>query len=276
MSYVADQNKYIAKHKKLIASLMNVPSHLSVDDLRIFANHLSYRAGEPHYQQNGGKIDSRFIDDIRLKSPSKRNYDSMLKAIAWHERGVLKKGSLVDIFRAKEKFSPKVEKDLEKKRVQYYREDFKKINKSVKKLRGTITDLRDLLSEQKSLHDKSYLRKIQRMLTTLRKDLDRCDYHSKAGIAWAVKIGVPFDHARKAVQEVYLKHLESLSRHLAPFEELMQTQGIDVNISSKIEERRSKWATDLILARFELQSERKAVTHEQKRVFKEPQGAFGL
>lgn len=276
MSYIEDQNRYIAKHKKLIAKLMNVPSHLSVDDLRIFANHLSFRAGKAHYEKNGGKVDSQFIDDIRLKDDSKRNYDSMLKAIAWHERGVLKSKSLVDIFRNSESFSPKVERDLEAKRIEYYRQDFKKINKSVSKLRKTVCDLNTLLSEKRSLHDKAYVKQIKRTLKKLNNDLNRCDYHAKAGMAWAVKIGIPFDHARKAMQETYLKHLGPLASHLEPFEELMQTQNIDVNISSKIKERRSNWNTDLILARFELQSNRKAVTYEQKRLFKEPEGSFSL
>lgn len=275
VSYEKALKSYIEKHRKLITGLMNVPYNTGTSELCTFANYLSYRAGEKHFEENGGKIDSRFIDDIRTKDFSKRNTKEMLKSIAWKERADLKnrKISLVDIFRSKKPmYAPKIENALSKNRTDYYRDDFRKINKSVRGLRRSVSDLSNLLSQKRSLHDPEYMKEIRKAMKSMNKSLDKCDFHAKSGIAWAVKSGIPYDHARNALIEVYLKHLDPLAKQLGPFDELMKTQGFEDDIVLKVKERRSGWAQDLILARFELQSEGQAVNRQQKRVFEQSQG----
>lgn len=286
MSYQQEIEKYIGKHKNLIAKLMKVsPKDISTSDLRIFANFLSYRAGESHFYQNGGKVDPRFIDDIRIKSRELKGPHALLDAISWYERGVLSRGSLTKVFRDQNKFSPKIEKYLESRRKENYKKAFNTMANSVNSLRKTVSDLTTLMNDGRSLHDKDYVREIKQTMTRLRGDLSRCDYHARAGIAWAVKSGIPFDHAKKGIETVYLRHLDqnilpgmssrtgekhpTLAEALAPLDELLSTQGIYSSISKHIEKRMKDWNTDLLLARFELQQQKQPVTREQKKVFEQ-------
>lgn len=297
MSYHREIEKYIGKNKKMISKLMGVSSKdVNTSDLRILANFLSYRAGESHFLQNGGKVDPRFIDDIRLKSRELKGPKALIDAIAWYERGVLSKGSIASAIKDEHKFSPKIERHLQKRRKENYHNAFRKMGGSVNALKNTVAELTQLFNEERSLHDKEYVRELKKKMTQLRGDMARCDYHARAGVAWAVKIGIPFDHAKKSIHQVYLRHLQikdskleekqgstlekvkkqkgksdplNLASSLALIDETLQSQGIKSGISKHIQDKCKKWDADLLRARFELQSHGEAVTREQKRVFEQ-------
>lgn len=289
MSYQRDLEKYIGDNKKVIAKLMGLSSKdVSTSDLRIFANFLSYRAGESHFLQNGGKVDPRFIDDIRLKPRELKGPKALVDAIAWYERGVLAKGSIASAVKDERRFSDKIETYLQKRREENYKKAFSKMGSSVNAMKKTVSDLTKLFNEERSLHDKDYVRELKKTMTRLRGDMARCDYHARAGIAWALKVGIPFDHAKNGIHQVYLRHLQeskiegldskdaksnsrpmSLASSLALIDETLASQGIKSSISKNIRERCKKWDVDLLLARFELQNHKKPVTREQKRVYEE-------
>lgn len=289
-SYQREIEKYIGANKKLIAKHMGLSAKdVSTSDLRIFANFLSYRAGESHFLESGGKVDPRFIDDIRLKSRELKGPKALMNAIAWYERGVLAKGSIAAVIKDERKFSPKIEHYLQKRREENYKKAFEKMGKSVNAMKNTVADLTKLFNEERSLHDKGYVKELKATMNRLRGDMARCDYHARAGIAWALKVGIPFDHAKNGIHKVYLRHLQEekldnaskdhgkkkgsrpmcLASSLALIDETLASQGIKSSLSDNIRQRCKKWDVDLLLARFELQAHGKAVTREQKRVFEE-------
>lgn len=220
---------------------------LTDEDLRILCNYATYKAGAPHYDETG-KIDPSLIDGIRVffSKPEVNSKEEIRKAFSWYEKGCLNQSSLHESMFNVPEFSPKVERYLQKQRMENNTKSFKKMQESINKLGKSIREIKDLLkNSSEPLDSPAMVLKVRSQLKKIGSAMNQCDRCGRAGIAWAHRAGIPIHKSSKALHRMYLSKLPALEEAVKPVEAVLASQGIKSSLAKQINTRKFIWANDL-------------------------------
>lgn len=241
MSYKKEMESFISKNRESICASLGLKSHEIIDsDLRIMAAYLTPKAGEKHFDAGNG-IDSSFIEDLKRLPNHKVGEEILLKAIEAKEKGESLGRRMPNALSKRQLFSPKVEAAMQERRREMSSESFGKLSGNVVMLKTHLKTLAQLLHGDSSFAEPSFRFQIRTILKMISSDLNKCNYQARAGAVWAIKSGISADSAAIAVNQVYLRHLNQLSKTFAPVDELINANGIDCKMSKQIDSIKERW-----------------------------------
>lgn len=268
MSYQEDFYRFIEENRQAFDAVLPIKINtLEPEDLRILCNHVTYRAGEPHYREMGGKMDKSMIDAIRVffNKPGVNRHAAVARAFSWYENGAMNPGSLKEAIFDQPVFSPRIEAYLQSRRQEKYRMAFSNMQRSIVKLGDEIRAAMDIMRTPEPLSSKPMALRIQAQMRKINAALERCDKCGRAGMAWAHRAGIPIDKSSRSIHSMYLSKLPQLERAVSRVESVLKTQGIQSTVGNQINKRQFIWRHDIQMIRDELKQQARG-RHQQKEL----------
>lgn len=243
MNHKKELASFIAGNRNAICEALGLNSNEIINnDIQIMVAYLTPTAGEKNISANG--VDSRLLDELKELPADKVGHEILLKAVEASDRASSLGRKVSSALSERKLYSPKVEEALQARRHEMRTESFSKLSGNVVQLRNHLKSLAELLHGDGDFKDPAFRFQIRSSLKMISSDLNKCNYQARAGAVWAIKTGISPDSAFMAVQHVYLKHLNQLSKSFVAVDELINQHGIDCKMSKQIDGIQSRWYED--------------------------------
>lgn len=221
-----DMLAFVRAHKPALSFLLKLPPDQVLDsDLAILARYLVQESSRIRYEPDES-VPHPLLDRIAALPPSQRSHAILLKALFRYDQSRTLYRPLPNVLRERPRFSPLVEKALGQRRLAHYRRGFRQLAGSVLRLNRHLDSLLTLLQSPPALDDPGKRRLVSDSLKTLRGDLRRCEWHCRAGCAWALASEFPADQVTRAMSRLYFQPMGRLAKSLTELDDHLAQFGI--------------------------------------------------
>lgn len=242
-----DYNQFIKENKQPLCFLLKIKeSSVSESDIGIVCKYLVHLEAKSLHAQKG-KIDSDLFNFIKIIPSAKRGLDTFFKALEWNDIGSTLFRPLAKVYQEHKRslFTPAIQKMLMTRREVRYKKEFSKLSVSSKELnnqlRGLVALLQGSLQFGEDLSKHNVSQKVKEIQNTIKK----CNWHAKAGAAWAIKNDIPIQNIELSIAKIYAIRMKKLSNSLNGMDQLLQSQGICSNISNSLSKGVDKLMNEL-------------------------------